>query len=540
MSLIALGLWAAIAQTDIPDAPVPPVGSSATFQESVKATAELLESGEFEQAARRASTLPRAKFSIRLDVTGLDKIEADIVRTALGVAIDKWKTEMAELEISTLDSSTSVRPDVLISFTKDPMPMPGEPLNALTTFYSPDPQEPNYEFILGIVRTERKITIEQPVYESEFGFMIGTFLGLERQPRQSSAMFRMDGVGTRLLRPDYPLIRQAREHINIADTLRQAAKDRQKMAARYPEVFIDTGGLSFGTVAQGEFQTMQFQVHNRGRSPLRFEIRPDCSCFRFSYTPDVPPGESSVVTVLMSTTDFQGDQDKGLFIYTNDPGKPVQRLGVTGTIKPAYRLLSGQPEKTLTVDETGAKTTYYFFSPSGADIKPLRATLSGVTGVATISPWTGTLADPQFGEKAIERTGYKIEVMLTPSVKGRQLVALMVQTDSKEFPMVATNFYAQRGVAASPESIYFGDVPSGKTRGFTMVYGTNADFKVLSVEPRVDYLSVEAVELAPGEWKIVVSLDAKAGTGTLLASVLVKTNDPHAPEIVIPIQGYVP
>lgn len=535
MSLIALGLWAAFAQTDVPDAPVPPLGSSATFQESVKATAELLESGEFEAAAKRAATLPRSKFVIKLDPEGLDKIEADIAKTALNVAIDKWKTEMPELEIA-----TSGKPDVVIGFTKEVMPLPGEPINALTMFYSPDPAEPNYEFVLATVRTEKKLAIEQPVYESEIGFMIGTFLGLERQPKPNSAMFRTDGVSARLLRPDFPLIRQARENIKVADTLREAAKEKKRLAARYPQAFIDTDSLSFGTVPQGEYQTLQFQVHNRGRAPLKFEIRPDCSCFRFSYQPEVAPGESSVVSIVMSTTDFQGDQDKGLFIYTNDPGKPVQRIGVTGTILPAYRLISGGEDKTVAVDESGAKLTYYFFSPAGTDIKPLRATLSGVTGVATISPWSGSLADPQFDEPAKERTGYKVEVMIAPSVKGRQLVALMVQTDSKVFPVVAANFYAQRGVAASPESIYFGDVPTGKTRGFTLLYGTNPDFKVLGVEAKPGFVTAEATQVSPGEWKISVTVDAKPGTGTLLASVIVKTNDPVTPEIIIPVQGYVP
>jgi len=537
MSLLALGMMVAFAQSSqIEPAPTPPVGSSPFFQKSVREVAELLEAGSFAEASKRVLAMPRNEFRIKLDTSKLSRINQAIAKNALSKAIGNWKLELPELQIT-----EGEKPAVLITFVKELEQTPGGDLKTMVVFESPDPSEPTIEAVVSTVRTDLKLEIEASVYENEISYTIGAFLGLERQPKPGSIMFRVDGLGGSMPKIDSPSARIAKANIEITNQLTTAAKEKKKLAARFPSFFIDQNQIDFNTVVQGEQQEFQVQLVNRGKAPLHFSIRPDCSCFLLNYDPIIPPESSTVVSIYMSTADFQGPQDKGLFIYTNDPERPTMRLGVVGNITPAYRLITGKTEDTIMFGESGAKLTYYLFVPESVEMKPLRATISGVTGVTSITPWEGTLADPLWNEPAKPRKGYKIDVLLSPgSVQGRVLTAMLVQTDNKTFPVLGANFYVQRGVAITPQTIYFGDVKGGVGRAWATINGPGRDFKILEIKSSESYITAKTEKLRSGEYKLSVELDAKPGTGTIIASLLIKTDDPDSPQIVVPVQGYVP
>ncbi|MBX3113589.1 MAG: DUF1573 domain-containing protein [Fimbriimonadaceae bacterium] len=537
MSLLALGMMVAVAQSaQIEAAPTPPVGSSPFFQRSVREVAELLEAGDFSGASKRALAMPRHEFTIKIDTKQLSRINQVIAKRALDSAIANWKAAIPELKIT-----EGEKPSVLISFVKElEQTHVGDP-KTLVIFESPDASEPTIEAVVSTVRTDQKVEIEAPVYENEISYAIGAFLGLERQPKPGSVMFRIDGLGGSMPKIDMLSSELAKSNIGIVNQLTSAAKNKKKLAAHFPSFFIDQDQINFHTVVQGENQQFQIQIVNRGKAPLRFAIRPDCSCFVLNYEPVVAPESSTLVSVFMSTTDFQGPQDKGLFIYTNDPERPTTRLGVVGNITPAYRLITGTKDDTVMFGENGAKLTYYLFMPESVAIKPLRATISGVTGITSITPWEGTLADPLWNEPAKPRKGYKIDVLLSPgTVQGRILTALLIQTDSKTFPVLGANFYVQRGIAVSPQTIYFGDVKGGIARAWALINGPGRDFKILDIKSSESYITAKAEKLKSGEYKLSVELDAKPGTGTVIASLLIKTDDPDSPQIVVPVQGYVP
>lgn len=537
MSLLALGMLVAVAQSSqIDSAPTPPVGSSPFFQKSVREVAELLESGNFADASKRVLAMPRNEFRIKIDTSQLSRVNQAIAKSALAKAIGNWKAELPNLKITEGD-----KPAILITFVKElEQTAVGVP-KTLVMFESPDSNEPTVEAVVSTVRTDLKLEIEAPVYENEISYAIGAFLGLERQPKPGSIMFRIDGLGGSMPKVDTLSTQLANTNIDIVNKLTAAAKNKKKLAAHFPSFFIDQNQINFHDVVQGEDQQFQIQIVNRGKAPLQFSIRPDCSCFNLIYDPIVPPESSALVSIYMSTTDFQGPQDKGLFIYTNDPEHPTQRIGVVGNIAPAYRLITGDTGDTVMFGEGGAKLTYYLFTPDSVAIKPLRATISGLTGVTSITPWEGTLADPQSNESAKPRKGYKIDVLLSPgAVQGRILAAMLVQTDSKTFPVLGANFYVQRGVAVTPQTVYFGDVKGGIARAWAMINGPGRDFKILEIKSSETYITAKTEKLRSGEYKLSVELDAKPGTGTIIASLLIKTDDPDTPQIVIPVQGYVP
>lgn len=536
MSLLALGLAFAVSQSGIEPVPTPPVGSSPFFQSSVREAAELLEEGKFADAAKRVQAMPRPEFKIKLDTKSLSKVNQAIAKRALEAAISNWQLAVPSLKIT-----EGEKPAILISFTKTlPNDSDGMP-KSLALFESPDPSEPTIEAVVATSRTDKNVEIESPVYENEIAYAIGAYLGLDRQPRMGSVMYRVDGLGGAMAKIDTNSIQVAEENLRITSKLVTAAKNKVKLAAHFPEIFIDQKEINFNTVVQGEPQQFQLQVVNRGKAPLKFSIRPDCSCFILNYEPVVAPESTAIVQIYMSTADFQGKQDKGLFIYTNDPEQPVTRVGVIGYLTPAYRLITGDTLDTVMFTDSGAKLTYYMVMPDSVQIKPLRANVSGVTGVTSITPWEGNLADPLMNKPAEPRKGYKIDILLSPGViKGRVLAALMIQTDSKVFPIVAANFYVQRGIAVSPQSVYFGDVKGGVARAWSLINGPGRDFEILEIKSSEKYITAKTEKLKTGEYKLSVELDAKPGTGTILASIVIKTNDPDTPQLVIPVQGYVP
>lgn len=516
-------------------APLPPIGTTSAYQQGIKDVSALLEAGEFAEATKRAKNLPSHAIRVGLAFEGVDGATQRLFNQAVETSFAAWKKAIPELQLS-----VAANPQIKISVVNE-LPTGDEEEKSLVLFPSPDPADPSLEAVLALKRLATKVGIDQSYMAAEVSYIIGQYLGAERVPVSGSVMFRMEGFGPRTSVVDMAISRLAKETLSQSDQLRDYAKKKTRIVAAFPEGFLPTKDIDFGTIAQGENQQFQIEVLNRGKAPLTFTIKPDCSCFALDYKPVIEPGETSVVSIYMSTKDFQGHQDKGLFIYTNDAENSVTRVSVHGMIRPAYRLKTlEQADNTFIMTDSGLQLSYYLFADEKLPFEPRKVSINGTSGVASISEWEGEITDPEWFEGKQHRKGYKIDLLLSPStVIGRNLVALLVQTDSETFPVVAANFYVQKGVAVSPKTIFFGDVDPGGSQASTILTGPSDDFVIESVESKDERFKPKIEKISGNNYRLTVDLNPGETRGTIVGSIIVKTNNADSPLITIPVQAYV-
>lgn len=523
MTAAFFGIALALAGPD--PAPLPPLGTNLAYQQGVKEVAELLESGKFKEAGQRAKNLPRAEFTIGVRQEGVDPDTAAIFRKAVDTAIAAWRKAVPTLKII-----QSAKPDVAINLVDEI-----DGAKTLVLFPSPDPAEPALEAVLAVKRLSTKAVIDSNIMVAEANFIIGQYLGCEQVPTPMATMFRIDGFGVRTLSVDRPAAQIARTAIEQSDFLRGHAQSKQKVEAAFPELFVATKEIDFKTVRQGEPQYFQLEVVNRGRAPLTFSIQPDCSCFRIDYDPVVPPGQTGIVSIAMSTTEFQGPQSKGLFLYSNDAESPTRRIEVHGTIKPAYHFTNGNPaDKPFAMTPQGLKIEYFLYAEDGLTFEPRKVSVTGVGAATTFAPYEGIVPGNSEPVK-----GYRFEVLVSPSVpSGRNLAAIVVQTDSEVFPSVASNFFVQKGVDVSPRSIYLGDIEDGIGEAWTILTGLDPGFTAHSAKSGDPRFLPTLEKLKDGQWRLRVTVKPGNYKGSLVGTVTVQTNDPESPTISVPVQAY--
>jgi hypothetical protein len=226
-------------------------------------------------------------------------------------------------------------------------------------------------------------------------------------------------------------------------------------------------------------------------------------------------------------------------VYTNDPREPVRLIPVTLNVVPRFRfLIPGGPARNVAESR---EFEVYLALAEGTDIGIRNVQLSGVDGEAKYEKWEGDLADPERGEPARPRKGYKFHVKVAENLPpGRAMLGLNIATDSVEFPILSLPMTVQRGVVATPDDLYLGELSAVPKRTSVTVSRPGTVLKVLSAT--IDAKSI-TVKVVPGrdasEQRIEVVYDGSAPSGDLSATITVKLDDPKQPQLLIPVSGVV-
>lgn len=533
-------LGALLLQTQIKNeivAPPPPLGSNAAFQSGSKAAAELLQAGKFAEATNQTKNLPSKQVVVEFRFQDVSKDSQDILLKAAQRAMNEWQKALPGSKII-----AGKNPNLVLEVVSHFSDLGSTDEKSLSLFPSIDPADPALEAVLALKRTSKKVEISADNMTTEVRYVIGRYFGLEQSPDPSSAMFRVEGL-SRLYSPlDAVSIQVARTTLQQAEQLRSWAKSKTRVKAEFGEAFLPQHTVDLGTVTQGDPQAFQFEVRNRGKGPLKFAVRPDCSCFLINYESVVKGGEVGIVTVQMSTVDFQGAQDKGLYVYTDDAENPVTRVSIKTMIRPAYRLIpESNHSQTYLMKPEGLTINYLLFADNELPLEPRKASVSGVNGIASISQWEGEIEDPEWFKGKQFRKGYRISVLFSPSAAiGRNLVALIIQTDSKMFPVLGSNFFIQKGIAVNPKSIFYGDVTSELERATVYLDVPSESTEILKATSSDSRFKASYERVSELQYRVTVDFRKGTDNGTVYASINLSTNDPDSPEIIIPLQAYVP
>lgn len=136
-----------------------------------------------------------------------------------------------------------------------------------------------------------------------------------------------------------------------------------------PELSVDHGSFSFGTITQGKKVQHNFQIKNSGDQPLQIkQLIASCGCT--AATPSstlIAPGKSAEIKVIFDSANFTGKVSKTVAMTTNAAKGPNYTFVMEGTIleeiQVAPRQLSLGPMKPgvakevkLTVANHGTKS----------------------------------------------------------------------------------------------------------------------------------------------------------------------------------------
>lgn len=512
-------------------APAVPAGTNQSFLEAVLKVEDALEKGDFAAASRALSALPKRKLRVKWDDKAVPAGFRAGFAAARDAALQGWQSFIADYHVEIVPDKA----DLVFQFSDDlPESPEGLPAGAVHMF-SVDPADPRLVTVIGTKRGRPSQPASAQDVRNEVTYAVSAYYGIERTHFPGTASFRSDLplVGTTMVGQGEALM--LGRIFRVVDRLAEAVAKKEKLVAARPRMQLEPLRMDLPPANQGDPVRFSIQVTNSGNATLNFRFVPDCGCIAPSHAPTLEPGGSTVVTVNVDTVNFVGELRHKFFVFSNDPEIPYREFPVSIDVEPLFRFVRPGPS-VVQMGETGAETTIYLLFNPASKMVARDARLEGNAGSVHGEPWEGEITDR--GKKLSGKgMRYHVKLARTP-VPGRTSAALVVSTDNVNFPVVRTTIFAQRGIVALPEAVYFGEIPKSAAVASTRISRPDLPFKVLKVETDRPFLKA-TVKAEPGgaEYRVVVEFDGNADFGPLQATVTVTTDDPKQPKVVIPVMG---
>jgi hypothetical protein len=156
---------------------------------------------------------------------------------------------------------------------------------------------------------------------------------------------------------------------------------------------------------------------------------------------------------------------------------------------------------------------------------------------AQIVPFNGSIDDPLIGTAV--RSGSKVMVKVPDSWPfGISWLRVVGVTNSRRKPSVEMTLQVRKGIAVSPQSIFFGSAKVGaESVGMVMVEHASKGFSIEKVEAADGFLAtVEKADASGFRHKVTVR-HAPKQAGQISGVITLTTNSAIQPTITIPIGG---
>jgi hypothetical protein len=302
----------------------------------------------------------------------------------------------------------------------------------------------------------------------------------------------------------------------------------------------------FGTMSQNTTGTHSWTVHNEGDADLELWMQSStCMCTIAKFADQkravVKPGESTQIDLEWETRDSMGEFSKGATIGTNDPAQPSFPLNVKGIVHPPIIVIPNDrivPIGSISSDE--AKTAYVaFFAPEQPDMKILK--------VATSQPDLIVVTPEPLREEDLKsfkvKGGYRLKVDVKPGMPlGNFRDEVVVNTDNKLAPEVklAVSGTVTGPISVHPERLRLINVTTargGSGEATILVRGGKpTKFEVAQKPEKVDVQIASAeTNTLKGRYRMTVSVPPGTPAERIKGNIVLKTDNPKAAEIVIPV-----
>lgn len=538
--MVVLSLTLALAGSFVqgkPLGPTVPPGANPSFVRACLNVQEALAAGDFARAAERSRALPSARPVVRLDLASVAADRRREIGEALTRATEAWRPFVRSLE-----TERTGRADLVIAFADalPPAAPGGDPAGAAHIF-SENPQDARLETVIALRRGPNRATATSAEIQAEMQYALGAYYGLAWLPLKGSSMGRTDlsGLGRATVLPVEGGI--ARRLLECAEEHRRLVSQKLSVEPARPRAVLDPLKWTGPPVRQGDDVTFSIQIDNQGNAPLSVLILPDCSCLSPKQVNPIPPGGSAISTVKVDTIDFLGDLQKRMEILTNDVDFPNRSFDFRLRVEPLYKIIAPTGPGFVAKPDGTTEFDAFLVMDESVKLKPSNPRVDGIAGTVTVTPWEGVIADPETGEAARPRRGYRLRVKIGSLIPpGRPTAAIVLDTDHPVFKRMQYGFTVQKGIVALPETVYLGEVGKAPTDFWFLVSRPGRPFKVLSATTANKSLSLRLTALRDGtEYRINGTVASGLLPGRFEAVVVIKTDDPRQPTIRVLVQAIV-
>ncbi|NMC63369.1 MAG: DUF1573 domain-containing protein [SAR324 cluster bacterium] len=101
------------------------------------------------------------------------------------------------------------------------------------------------------------------------------------------------------------------------------------------KLVVENPVFDFGTVTEGTIIQHNFQIENKGSGVLTISrVLAQCGCTASNVTKnEIATGEKGEIKVVFDTSNFKGDVEKTVTVYSSDPEKQITTLSLKGKIQ---------------------------------------------------------------------------------------------------------------------------------------------------------------------------------------------------------------
>ncbi len=513
--------------------PVIPAGCSPNFQSIVAEVEAALQAKQWAKASTTLARLPKISPVMLWDDAKVPVRLREAFQAERDRAVTTWRGHIMPKFVTSGNADIKVSFEPVLAVASDT----GLPLGSAIFRHA---TVPAFESVIGLKRGRPLTPISLADVHNEVAYALAIYGGLASTPTFGTVSGRSDlsaAVRTVAVGPELGLMDKLQ---GVVGELKNAVAKKISLTPAVPNVQIQPRAVSGGTVMQGDVATLTIQIANRGNAPLSYRFQPECGCVLPPIPGEIAPGAIALVHPRFDTTEYYRPLSKRIFVITNDPDQPVIAVPLSVDVVPRYRLISPLGPKVV-VPAGGTDVEIYLCLPKGSKMEVKDLQFDGIPGTAVYESWDGELADPDLQQGKMPRHGYHFTVSLGDALPpGRASGTLVIRTNDKVFPNLRYNLYAQKGMIALPDELFWGDLTQEAKHSSFLVTQPGHPFKLTGAISDSPYLRVTLPTVGTDEQRVTVDYDGKAPTGDFRAVIRVSTDDPKQPEIVVRVRATVP
>jgi len=314
----------------------------------------------------------------------------------------------------------------------------------------------------------------------------------------------------------------------------------------------------FGSMSQFRKDSHTWEVKNVGEAELQLWLdHSTCSCTIAKLAAQdtaskdgtstekkivrVKPNESIPIKLEFETKNFQNTYEKGAWIGSNDPTKPLFSLFVKGTVYPPVMVY---PPEMITLNgisnEVAAHATIAVYS---MDMPTMKITKLNTGRPALFVAKQAPLTKEDRQQLKVPAGGYRIDLEVKPGLPlGRFSDELVIETDHplQKETKISIHGYTTGPISIIPEGVRMTGVSSkvGATHSLTLLVrgGRPTTFEVTH-KPEILKITIAEDPAQKGKHRLTVAIPpGTPPTAIDNDMIVVKTDHPRATELKIPVK----
>jgi hypothetical protein len=303
---------------------------------------------------------------------------------------------------------------------------------------------------------------------------------------------------------------------------------------------VDEPELDLGNIPSTELKKFEITITNQGPSTQVIQnIQAQCGCTTVAPIQHfIHPGESLALPVTFNPHGYWGPVTKGIEIHTSDPARASFTWQFRMTVQSA---VIPQPKAVyLEASEGSTKPSSadFRFVAVAAAIKPKSVTLEGGEGPLPAVEWHQEMGEVR-GHITLDPTRYSASQKASMRAQTHQgRLVLRMEDGTMDWAEVV---WLLKPVFSAPQSFTF-FATQGQVLQRNSIISSQTPFKITEAKVSSPDFTVDiSPSTTPSLYAVRVNIQANATLkpGSHSERLILKTDNPQVPELIIPVTAMV-